>query len=327
MKNNALLQQIPMLLTNRFLELILLPTEQCNFRCTYCYEDFSIGKMQRNTINGIKNYIDKRVQELDTLKISWFGGEPLAARDIVYEISEHILKRIKDVPINYIANMTTNAFLLNANVAKKLNELGVTDFQISLDGPRDVHNKTRLRIDKSGSFDQIWENLIALRNSSLVFNVTIRVHITPDNYESIFELIELLKQEFAGDNRFKLFFKAIGDLGGPHSKTFSTLKRNETSHAIGILTDAVEYKIPIVSIKNTQVPYVCYAAQSNSFVIRANGTIGKCTVALNSSSNSIGKINEDGSLLIDNNKLQPWLQGIKTLDANTLQCPLYGIKS
>jgi len=32
-------------LNPKSLELILYPTEQCNFRCTYCYEDFLIGRM------------------------------------------------------------------------------------------------------------------------------------------------------------------------------------------------------------------------------------------------------------------------------------------
>jgi len=36
------------------LQLILLPTEQCNFRCTYCYEDFAIGRMSDAVVAGVK---------------------------------------------------------------------------------------------------------------------------------------------------------------------------------------------------------------------------------------------------------------------------------
>ncbi|PJJ00771.1 hypothetical protein BX264_1060 [Streptomyces sp. 2333.5] len=39
-------------LTDRTLHLIILPTEQCNFRCTYCYEDFSVGRMGPETVQG-----------------------------------------------------------------------------------------------------------------------------------------------------------------------------------------------------------------------------------------------------------------------------------
>src|SRR5579885_3181142 len=39
------------------LQLILLPTEQCNFRCTYCYESFLRGQMPEWLVNGIKRYV------------------------------------------------------------------------------------------------------------------------------------------------------------------------------------------------------------------------------------------------------------------------------
>jgi uncharacterized protein len=65
----------------------LLPTEDCNFRCTYCYEDFAIGRMSRATIEAVKKLIESRVPKLRALTIGWFGGEPLIAKDIVMEIS------------------------------------------------------------------------------------------------------------------------------------------------------------------------------------------------------------------------------------------------
>ena len=58
------------------LQLILLPTEQCNFRCTYCYEDFAIGRMTPEVVSGVKNLIDRRADGLSHLQLSWFGGEP-----------------------------------------------------------------------------------------------------------------------------------------------------------------------------------------------------------------------------------------------------------
>lgn len=316
---------IPTILTNRLLELILLPTEQCNFRCTYCYEDFSIGKMKRDIIDGVKNLISKRAHDLDILKLSWFGGEPLSAREIVYEISEHAGNVAYQHGIKYLGTMTTNGFLLNEIVATKLYMLGIRDFQISLDGPRDVHNKTRLRIDKSGSFDQIWANLLDLRNSQLLFTITLRIHVTPENYESLFILIDELKTYFAGDARFRIFFKAIADLGGPNSKQFGTLSRQSLPQLMQNLIDAVDNKLTIAKLKNTAAPYVCYAAQANSFLVRADGTLGKCTVAMNDSRNSIGNILKDGTLVFTEGKILPWLRGMKSLDPKALGCPLSGM--
>jgi uncharacterized protein len=36
--------QIAATISRKVQQLIILPTEKCNFRCSYCYEDFMIGK-------------------------------------------------------------------------------------------------------------------------------------------------------------------------------------------------------------------------------------------------------------------------------------------
>ena len=63
------------------LHLILLPTEACNFRCTYCYEDFRLGRMSEDVVRGVEALLSRRAEGLARLEISWFGGEPLAAGD------------------------------------------------------------------------------------------------------------------------------------------------------------------------------------------------------------------------------------------------------
>lgn len=41
--------------------------------------------------------------------------------------------------------------------------------------------------------------------------------------------------------------------------------------------------------------------------------------------NAIGRILEDGTLLFKNEKIIPWVRGLKSLDAKELGCPLYGM--
>ncbi|TOB10108.1 hypothetical protein, partial [Vibrio parahaemolyticus] len=48
--------------------------------------------------------------------------------------------------------------------------------------------------------------------------------------------------------------------------------------------------------------YICYASKANSFGIRANGQIVKCTVALEDERNMVGTINPDGTIDIINKK-------------------------
>ena len=68
-------------------------------------------------------------------------------------------------------------------------------------------------------------------------------------------------------------------------------------------------------------PEICYAARSNSLVIRADGRVGKCTVALSDTRNTIGQLLSDGSLQIDNALLGPWVHGWASGDLAALACP------
>lgn len=311
-------------LNNNNLSLTLMPTEQCNFRCTYCYEDFSIGRMNNEVIRGIKNLLSIRIPEVKNINIEWFGGEPLSAKDIVYEISEHIQNEIKGREIHYSAGMTTNGFRLTQNTFRKLLSKGVKSYQISLDGPEKIHDKTRLRIDGSGSFQVIWNNLLALKEIEDDFYITLRIHVTPENYTYLKELCDLINTNFSNDKRFGIFFKCIENLGGSNGGTFDVLRGEQRKQILEELHS-------ISGINNTESnsekPYVCYASKPNHLVIRANGSIAKCTVVFNDKRNNLGKINSDGTLDINGEKMSLWTRGLNTFNLSELHCPVVGLPS
>ena len=41
------------------LDVIVLPTLNCNFRCVYCYEDHHSSKMGTDTINALKKWLEQ----------------------------------------------------------------------------------------------------------------------------------------------------------------------------------------------------------------------------------------------------------------------------
>lgn len=92
------------------MHLIVLPTEACNFRCTYCYQDFSRGKMSRNVVNGLKHFLKNKIPRLEHLTVSWFGGEPLLAYDVIEELSEAIVEWTDRHGVTYQAEMSTNGY-------------------------------------------------------------------------------------------------------------------------------------------------------------------------------------------------------------------------
>jgi uncharacterized protein len=312
-------------LRNDVLHLILLPTEHCNFRCTYCYEDFLVGRMAAPTIEGVKRLIDRRIDGLAALTISWFGGEPLLAVSVVEEISQHIVTLANAHPqLHYNGDMTTNGYFLDVPMLERLVRLGIRFFQVSLDGPEAVHDRTRIRADGSGSFRRIWANLVAVRETSEPISMLLRVHLTPENLPLMPEFLAELRETFLADPRFRVLLKPVERLGGPNDEIMMVVPSDDRDRIMTEL-EAALLQGAADSQRLYPAPEICYASRPNSFLIRANGNIGKCTVGLTDPANNIGRLSADGLLEIDNARLRPWLRGWATLDSQSLGCPYGGL--
>jgi uncharacterized protein len=306
--------------SDRF-ELTILPTEQCNFRCRYCYEDFAIGRMARPVVDGITRLLRARGPELRSLHIRWFGGEPLLAFDVIEEIGGVARALAETNPeLIYTASATTNGSLLELERARRLIAVGVNAFQISLDGPKPFHNTTRITRSGRGSFDRIHANLAALRASDLAFTVELRLHLTPANLPTLDDFVSELRDTYLSDRRFSLEFFPIEKLGGPNDDTFDILDHEEALNAVQRLRRLASPDRPTLADAGER--YVCYAAKGNAYVIRANGRLAKCTTALADPRNEIGRLLPDGTIDLDLQRLRGWLVGWGNGNWDALRCPL-----
>ena len=147
---------------NNTFQLTILPTLECNFRCWYCYEQHSTSKMTSATLRKIFKYIDYIVDQYPIFKfhLDWFGGEPLFYFDEVVEpISLYVKEVCEKQHISFQNTMTTNAFLMNDTMISKFRSLDLNGFQITLDGYKDLHNKTRFEKRGDDSYSKIIENI------------------------------------------------------------------------------------------------------------------------------------------------------------------------
>ncbi|TKB55331.1 radical SAM protein [Ferrimonas aestuarii] len=311
------------------LYLTILPTEKCNFRCTYCYEDFEIGKMTDDTLHGIKNLLTKAAPTLKNLMISWFGGEPTLNAKAMIEISEHIRQLQSQYGFVYKAHVTTNGYLLDEAMFTRFVELGINDYQITLDGDAECHDVTRKQASGKGSFEVIWNNLLNFRKIKDNFIVMLRLHITKLNEESMYRLCKMIKAEFGDDPRFTTVVEEIKNLGdgvdGADAKQFVASDAKSRAEEIKeLMHESKDEQVKLIENGN---PYICYASMPRQLLIRPNGTIGKCTVMLNKDANHLGKLNRNGDYELDGKKMDLWVRGFVSLDATELSCPARGIPS
>ncbi len=306
------------------LELTILPTEQCNLRCTYCYEAFELGHMETGVVTAIKRLIAHRAPELRTLSVDWFGGEPLLAMDVIEQVSGLAQEMADARPeLEYKSSITTNGVLLTSEYAQRLSAVGVRHLHVSLDGPDGIHDRTRMLRGGRGTFRRIEQNLLAIRDSDIDTRIDLRVHVTPANVGSLDAFTEQLVETFLGDERFTAYFFPIVDLGGPNQGAFPVLSPAEAAQTVRRLTRRVaEVQAQrTAKVKGCDSAYVCYAAKPNAWVIRANGRLARCTVGLEDPQNDVGEILPDGSLSVQSDRVRPWLRGWADGDVLSLHCP------
>lgn len=237
--------------------------------------------------------------------------------------------------------ITTNGYLLTPDVLAKLVDLNVTSYQISIDGSELQHNKTRLRADGAGTYEKIMENMLAAAKTDLDFQIMLRMHLHEENIEDVLDVLSpIMNENFARDPRFVLHPISVGNYGGAYEKNnikgtnrktaaevrSIVLERFNTIRAQGKTPQQVEATATAPVRESEGLSGVCYAAAANSFGIRSDGNLVKCTTALNDDKNKIGKITESGELEIDSALVKLWMGGFISGKPGELSCPLHMVK-
>jgi uncharacterized protein len=306
-----------------WLNLILMPTEKCIFRCVYCYEDFVKGAMSDEVRQGILHLVAREAPRLRGLKVDWFGGEPLSAFDVVKDLSTQLIALCERNGIEYGASMTTNAYLLDEIRAPQALALGIRRFQVTIDGPKQTHDQLRVLQNGRGTFDRIIENLKLLQGLGEDFRVRIRVNFTPQVAAAVPEFLRFLGERFGGDPRFSVWFHPVGRWGGPHDGELDVCDER-TSERLGLdfMQLAADAGFSLAAWRDAIQPFgsVCYAADPRSFVIGSDGNVYKCTVALAKPENLVGKLTSDGDLHLSEERFAMWTASGEETDAGCQAC-------
>lgn len=147
---------------------MLIITEGCNLRCSYCYEqgkDYDIRNRMSWPVarKAVDLFFGQVPEKMERTSITFFGGEPalefdLIGKVIAYSYRHRTVGGYIGRNYNYVINtngtiLTEEMFSLFSRLGKRLN------VRISVDGFREKHDVTRRTADGRGSWHLLEENL------------------------------------------------------------------------------------------------------------------------------------------------------------------------
>ena len=169
-------------------------TQRCNLNCEYCVysgnynnRTHSNKDMSLETAYKAIDYILSHSRDVETIAISFYGGEPLLAYDLIKQCVNYTLEQAQGRKVHF--NFTTNGTLLTE---EKLDFLVSNDFSIlvSLDGSEKTHNRHRkFAHSKKGSFDVLMKNISYIKlNYPEYFKRNISFNTVLDPEQELYEI-------------------------------------------------------------------------------------------------------------------------------------------
>lgn len=301
-ENQKLISIINEVINPSDLGLTISLTEKCNFACSYCYESRQLPIIDEKTKHNIIDYVRHNIHNYTGLSVNWFGGEPLLALHAIEDISKEFIRICSFNKRSYFASITTNGYNLTIDVFQKLLEYHIRDFQITLDGTKELHDKQRFTKGGGTTFDRIVTNLKNIKSLNQTnFRIVIRSNLTQDIFSCVNQYIDLISDLCSNDSRFNL---SICFASAWSSNISRDTRKNFIYNRDSII---VLYEELIKRNKNIYLASAlnpehggCAYAKRNRFFIRPNGELHKCSVKFENDANIVGEF-RDGSIRLSDN--------------------------
>lgn len=270
-------------------------------------------------------FIEKKYEknQFKYLSLTLFGGEPM----VNYQGSKYLLPKLKEFceknKVLLGINMVSNGLLLNKSNLNFMIENDLKMIQITLDGPKNLHDKKRIYPNGNPTFDRIIDKLIFIRDNFPSLMVCIRINVDKENYEYIQELLIYLKEKKL--NIMTVDFGIIRDEATSCGNISNICYPDEELGEIlyRLWSYAVKQGFNMKVIPSKRYTY-CGLNRENSYTFSPDMNFYKCWEHLGDDEHNFGYLRDDGMLIVNNENYYDWMNKNPVEIAECASCKYLG---
>ena len=175
---------------------VVMPTYECNLQCPYCFERHLYRKdlkwrttMDEKTVDALFKAIVSLDKENKGEKcVVFYGGEPLQYKNL--SIVKYMLEQGEEN--GYSFKIVTNGADFY-HFVPLLSQFDILKIQITIDGPKKIHDKRRVRKGGKGTFDDIVKGIDAALDNNLPLGI--RINVDSENLRYLPEFAQFYKEK------------------------------------------------------------------------------------------------------------------------------------
>jgi len=294
--------------SRRFNAIVTL-TLDCNLACPYCYEGSFRGRfaMSIATADLLLKLLTGRMDAGLSVSVSFYGGEALMALPLLKYIAAKMAAAAKERGVGFDFNMVTNGTLLTRGTVEELLPLGLKGAKLTIDGPRDIHDRQRPFVSGQGSFDLIVANI---KETSDLLALQVGGNYTRYNYRRFPELLDFFLREGVSTDKLKFVIfspvtpRADGSMvSGDVSAVCACTEEPWMIEASLFLREEILRRgFDTLKFK----PSGCMVEFKNDLVVGYDGGLFKCPAFMGEESLRIGSLSEGGGDYAQSHGLDLW---------------------
>ena len=166
-------------------------TSQCNMRCAYCYVNHAKTPFMSPEVIRKALSLIGRLASSHEASITFFGGEPLLCKELIYEAVAYSRSESKSGGTRFHFRVVTNGLLLDDDFLNYADQNAIL-IALSLDGISNAHDVYRLDANSQGTHSRV--SMIAKKLLSHQICSPVMMVVNPGTVQFFSEGIDYLYQ-------------------------------------------------------------------------------------------------------------------------------------